>query len=824
MVKTLQFIHRHFFARLCNVRSLGIAVILTGSLVSAAEPEPSPVDFAHQIVPILKERCSECHGGEDSKGGFSINSRALFLDDETAVPGKAEESYFIELLLETDPDYMMPPEKEPRLPAAEIALLKQWVNEGMEWEPGFTFGVPAYEPPLLPHRPELPAVTDGRENPVDRLIDQYLVDGEYERPAPLGDAAFLRRASFDLIGLLPSPEETRAFLADSDPGKRDLLIDELLARDLAYTEHWLTFWNDLLRNDYAGTGFITGGRTQISAWLYESLKNNKPFDGMVRELISPPDENSAGFINGIEWRGTVSAGQTIPIQFSQSISQSLLGINMKCASCHDSFIDRWTLAEAYGLAAIYSEEPLELHRCDKPTGEAAKAAWLFPEIGQIDPAATKEDRLKQLAELLVHPDNGRVPRTMVNRLWGQLMGRGIVHPLDAMQTEPWNIDLLDWLASDFQEHGFDLKRTLRVIISSQAYQSLSPVHQDIDDMTDYIYDGPRAKRLTAEQFVDAIWQITDAGPTAYDAPVARGIVSSGLSEKLSFSSSWVWGPSVDEGLPLDGEKILLRRDFKPAKPIRSAGIIAAADNAYVLYLNNRQVLSGEKWTDLDAAPITSQIRPGQNRILIVAENRGSKPNAAGAFAAIRIEYEDGTDEIIVTDESWQVSETVPDGNQPGRWKLDDLSWETARVLSNSTWKKQTDANIGITLATASAGSEHRVRASLIKADELMRSLGRPNRDQIVTSRPSELSTLEAVNLSTSDSLIENLRAGAEKLASSSIGTEGLIEEVYLALLTRLPTVAETEILRDVLGDEPSIAAVTDLLWVVTMTPEFFIVR
>ena len=774
----------------------------------------------------MKERCSECHGGEKSKGGFSINTRALFLDDETAVPGKADESYFIELLLETDPDYMMPPEKEPRLPAAEIALLKQWVNEGMEWEPGFTFGVPAYEPPLLPHRPELPTMTNGRGNPVDRLIDHYLTAGEHERPAPLDDATFLRRASLDLIGTLPAPKETRAFLADSAPDKRDQLIDDLLTRDLPYTEHWLTFWNDLLRNDYAGTGFITGGRTQISAWLYESLKNNKRFDTMVRELIAPPDEQSAGFINGIKWRGTVSAGQTVPIQFSQSISQSLLGINMKCASCHDSFIDRWTLAEAYGLAAIYSEEPLELHRCDKATGEAAKAAWLFPEIGRVDPAATKDERLKQLAELLVHPDNGRVPRTIVNRLWGQLMGRGIVHPLDAMQTEPWNTDLLDWLAADFQDHGYDLKHTLRVIVSSQAYQSASPVSQESDDAAHYIYDGPRAKRLTAEQFIDAIWQITDAGPTAYDAPVARGIVPPGMKQKLSFPSSWVWGPSVDRGLPLDGEKVLLRRDFKPAKPIRSAGIIAAADNAYVLYLNNRQIFSGEKWTDLDAAPIASQIHPGQNRILIVAENRGSKPNAAGAFAALRIEYEDGTDEIIVTDESWQVSETVPPGTRPGKWKLDELNWETARVLPNATWKKQTDANIGPTLATASVGSEHRVRASLVKADELMRSLGRPNRDQIVTSRPGELSTLEAVNLSTSASLIEDLRAGAEKLTSGNTGSrpEYLIEEIYLALLTRLPTAEEIEFLRSILGNEPSSDAVTDLLWALTMTPDFFIVR
>ena len=106
------------------------------------------VDFVHSVVPILKEHCGDCHSGEESKGGFSINTRELFLDDDTAVPGDADASYFIELILEKDPDFMMPPEKKERVPSEHLAVLKQWVNEGMKWEPGFT-GVP-YEPPRTP--------------------------------------------------------------------------------------------------------------------------------------------------------------------------------------------------------------------------------------------------------------------------------------------------------------------------------------------------------------------------------------------------------------------------------------------------------------------------------------------------------------------------------------------------------------------------------------------------------------------------------------------------------------------------------------------------
>lgn len=808
-----------------SLKLAGSLVVIIGSFIAIMpKATAAEIDFVHQVVPILRQHCGECHSGEESKGGFSINTRALFLDDDTAIPGQADETYFIELILEPDPDYMMPPETKARVPAQHLAILKQWVNEGMKWEPGFTFGMPTYEPPFAPRRPDLPEVTDGRAHPIDRIIDQHLSANDQPRPSGIDDSTFLRRVSLDLIGLLPSPEETRIFLADENTDKRNQKIEDLLARNISYTEHWLTFWNDLLRNDYDGTGFITKGRTQISAWLYDSLKVNKPFNEMVTELIAPSDISSAGFINGIEWRGTVSAGQTLPIQFSQSLSQSFLGINMKCASCHDSFIDRWTLAEAYNLAAIYSEEPLELHRCDKPTGEIAQAAWLFPEIGQVNPEAPKKERLSQLAALMTHPENGRVPRTIVNRLWGQLMGHGIVHPLDAMQTKPWSEDLLDWLASDFQDNGFDLKRTLRTIVTSNAYQSAASMQESKPD--EFSFTGPLPKRLTAEQFIDAIWQITGSAPTGFHAPVARGVVPPELVQKLSFPSSWIWGPSVDnEGIPKHGEKILIRRDLKINKPIKSAGVIAAADNAFVLYLNNRQILDGVKWESLEAAPVTTQLRSGSNQLLMVAENRGPKPNAAGAFAALRIEYKDGTDDIIVTDEQWLVSETIPKGTRPARWEIQKLKWESARPLVNTTWKSKTDSRIGKTLAFASAGSEEKVRASLLRADDLMRSLGRPNRDQIVTSRPNEITTLEAIELSTSEKLMNHLKRGAVNFANrKELNSYQLVEEIYLATLCRRPSDLESKILTQSLGNNYDVDLITDLLWALALTPEFLFNR
>ncbi len=370
------------------LRFVSFAILLPFVLASNALGQA--IDFSHAVVPILRKHCVECHGNREAKGSFSINTRQLLVESGHVDLDAPKESYLLELVKSNDADEQMPPKNKPRLTSEEIQTLEKWIAGGLEWESGFSFAPPAYEPPLKPRRPELPDAVDGRDHPVDRILDAWIAKNSADRPAPISDAAFLRRVRLDITGLLPTPQELEAFAASQASDKREQKIEELLGDRLAYADHWLSFFNDLLRNDYSGTGFITGGRKQVSGWLYKALLDNKPFDELARELISPPTAESQGYIDGIRWRGEVSAGQTVEIQFAQSVAQSFLGINLKCASCHDSFIDRWKLDEAYGLAAIYSERPLEVHRCDKPVGRTAQAAWLFPEIGQVDPKAPSQ--------------------------------------------------------------------------------------------------------------------------------------------------------------------------------------------------------------------------------------------------------------------------------------------------------------------------------------------------------------------------------------------------------------------------------------------------
>lgn len=804
-----------------------VSLLALVAFASLAPPlSAADVDFAHDVVPILKEHCGKCHTGNEKKGGFSLNTRQSLLAGgelgPAVVVGKSARSDLVERITSSDKAVQMPPEG-PRLPPEKIAVLKQWIDQGLAWEDGFSFGQRIYEPPLAPRRPELPTVVDGRTNPVDRIIDGYLAERKLPQPQPLANAAFARRAYLDLVGLLPTPEELEAFEKNAASDKRALLVRELLARDVDYAEHWLTFWNDLLRNDYAGTGFITGGRQQITKWLYEALVTDKPYDQFARELIAPPNGESVGFIQGIRWRGDVSAGQTVEIQFAQSLGQSLLGINLKCASCHDSFIDRWTLEESFGLAAIYSERPLEIHRCDKPIGKTAKAAWLFPEIGQVDAAAPQAERLKQLAGVMTAPENGRFTRTIVNRLWHRLMGRGIVHPTDAMQTEPWNADLLDYLATHLADNGYSLKKTLELIATSQAYQSQAQVVTSGTDDQGYAYAGPRSKRLTAEQFLDAVWQITGSAPTKYDAPLVRGKPGGKSTGQDAIVGKWIWSLADSADAPA-GETVVFSKKWDLKQVPAQAVVVITCDNRYTLHVNGQKVHAGENWKQPDLIPLAGRLKAGPNELVIVANNGGNGPNPAGLLAELRLFAEDGSLETIASDASWQWTAQKPDAN--GRFKQQPQDWQPAAVVSRQeTWAGRANPAVAALLARGAQSAGLMVRASLLKSDFLMRLLGRPNRDQIVSVRPSELTTLTAIDLSNGQTLADALTRGSQNLRSRKWNSpEHFVGWLYRFALSREPTADELQILKQAVGDELSAQGVEDALWTVIMLPEFQLVR
>lgn len=631
--------------------SFAFAVLAISVGPLPAQPPGKTTDFAHDVVPILKAKCAKCHTNGTYKAGLSFDTRDELVKAKAAVPGKSAASEIIKRVTSKDPEERMPPGKAEPLTDKEVAVLARWIDDGLPWEPGFTFKPATYVAPLKPRKVALPPAKPGREHPIDRILDAYFSANKVPAPEPLDDAAFARRAYFDLIGLPPAAGELEAFVSDTDRGKRTRLVSRLLAEDRSYTDHWLAFWNDALRNEYKGTGYIDGGRKQITAWLYKSLLENKPYDRFARELISPAPE-SEGFAKGIVWRGAVNASQVVELQFSQNIGQVFFGANLKCASCHDSFIDSWKLDDAYGLAAVIADKPLAVHRCDKPTGATAGPKFLFPELGVIDAKAPKAKRLEQLAGLVTHPDNGRFSRTMANRVWHRLMGRGLVHPVDVMGNKPWSEDLLDYLAGYFAENNYDLKKLMAHIATSRAYQSRAvPLAKEVGD--GYVFRGPELKRLSAEQFIDAIWMLTGTAP---------------------------------------------------AKPVAPAAIPPFPDS-------------------------------------------------------------------------------VPKERQF-------------------------------------------VRATLVDCDPLMRSLGRPNREQVVTTRPDQLTTLQALDLANGQILTTTLDRGAANIlkANPRATPDELAEWVFVRALSRKPTAGERAAAKQLLGEKPTTESVADLLWVVVMLPEFQLVR
>ena len=490
-----------------------------------------------QVRTILAHNCYSCHGRSKAKGKLRLDTREFVMkggeDGVIVVPGHPEKSEIIRRINLAPHHKKRMPAKGKRLTMEEIATIRFWIQQGAPWPQGpekSLYRVAALEP----RTPVIPPVNSGIALPVDRFVNDYFQKNKISWLKVVDDRTYIRRVYLDVTGLLPAPDSVDAFIRNAKQDKREILVRKLLGRNADYAQHWLTFWNDALRNDYTGAGYIDGGRFDITKWLYISLKNNKPYDAFVRELISP-DKESNGFIRGITWRGSINASQRIEMQAAQNVSQVFLGLNIKCASCHDSFINDWRLDDAYAFANIFADAPLEINRCDKPTGKRAGTRILFNELGKIDSAAFTKDRLKQLADYLTQPKDGRLYRTLVNRIWAQLMGRGIVEPVDAMDKEPWSQDLLDWLASDFVAKGYDVKKLIYAILTSRTYQLPSVGVRDAEGITapEYVFRGMLRRRLTAEQFADAVSATLQ--PLYPDSAVENKLFPNTIKKEIPFA-------------------------------------------------------------------------------------------------------------------------------------------------------------------------------------------------------------------------------------------------------------------------------------------------
>lgn len=344
-----------------------------------------------------------------------------------------------------------------------------------------------------------------------------LVQAEWQRlgvtPAPLADDyTFFRRVHFDLIGTLPQAEEVRAFVASTDPAKRQKLIDDLIQRP-EYADYWSLKWGDLLRvhRRYVGDK----GLGSFSSWLKRSIRENKSLDKLVHELLTAEGNLYA---NGPVAYYFVDQK---PEELAETTAQLFLGVRLQCARCHHHPMEVWGQDDYYGLAAFFTRLEVRdtgergrfggiqsLRTADHETRTLQRPAQprLF---GSIEAVPSQGDPRKALADWMVSPSNPYFARNFANRYWAYLIGRGIVEPIDDMRATnpPSNPALLDALASDLIKHQFDLTHLVRTICNSSVYQlqaELAPDH----DKDGQLFTHRVPKRLPAEALLDAINQAT----------------------------------------------------------------------------------------------------------------------------------------------------------------------------------------------------------------------------------------------------------------------------------------------------------------------------
>ncbi len=451
--------------------------------------------FHGKVLPILRENCFRCHGEKD-KGGLKLDSREAVLkagDSEipAVVPGDVNASELVGRIRSGD----MPPTEE-GLSESQIEMLEQWVANGALW--------PA--PPVS--------------------------DADVALAPMIDDAAFLRRIYLDTIGIPPTEDEATAFLADEDPAKRSRLIHELL-EDERVADGWMSFWLDLLAENPTLINASLNSTGPFRWFLHDSLRDNRPFDRMVTELImmrgGAAEGGSAGFGIAAENDAPLAAKGHI-------VASAFLGIELQCARCHDSPYHSTTQKDLYSLAAMFNRKPVTVPKTSQvpaaffanqevrksliqvtlEANAAVPPEWPFatvtgvsdgPEMDKLmhDPADTRE----RLAALVTAPQNSRFARVIVNRIWKRLMGTAFVEPVhDWEGGTASHPHLLDWLAHEFVAGDYDLRHIVRLIVSSQTYQREAVGQNLAAPATMRFFNAPDRRRLSAEQIVDSLHHAT----------------------------------------------------------------------------------------------------------------------------------------------------------------------------------------------------------------------------------------------------------------------------------------------------------------------------
>jgi hypothetical protein len=391
-------------------------------------------------------------------------------------------------------------------------------------------------------------------NYVDRHVFAKLRLMRFPPAALCSDAEFLRRATLDALGVLPTPEEVRAFLADGSPDKREKLIDRLLERP-EFADLWALKWSDLLR--VREETLDAEGSRVYHTWIRSSMASGIPLDRFARELITASGDTSTS--PAANYYRAVSD----PTNWMETTAQLFMGRRVQCAKCHNHPFDRMTQDEYYSLAAFFAQVTVRTQSAPgerggrRRRGERPRTVGLNPEAQMVQPrtgevmpprlpdgaapaAKSDADRRQSLARWLTSPTNPYFAPAMANRIWYHLMGRGIVEPVDDFrETNPSSNDpLLAALSRDLVAHGFDLRHLTRVIMNSTTYQLAARPHPlSREDTVYFSHAAPRL--LPAEVLYDAISGATGVAEPFPGLPeTTRAVLIPGTAERVPFLAAF----------------------------------------------------------------------------------------------------------------------------------------------------------------------------------------------------------------------------------------------------------------------------------------------
>ncbi len=374
--------------------------------------------------------------------------------------------------------------------------------------------------------PAVPTASTTGGNAIDRFLAAKLASAKVQ-PAPLtDDATFLRRLAFDTVGVPPTPEQLRAFLADQSPNKRAAAIDRFLALP-GWADNWVGYWQDVLAENPGILKPTLNNTGPFRWWIHESFADNKPLDRFATELIAM---DGSVYHGGPAGFGLATQNDVPMADRAQIVSSAFLAMNLACARCHDAPYHDFKQKELFSMAAMLKRDAQDVPKSSsipdnanikvgkriqvtlKP-GEKVAPEWMFAShgaAGSADFTRKADDTREQLAAYITSPASDRFAQVIVNRAWKRWLGVGFIEPVDDWENKTASHpELLAWLAREFMANGYDLKHLARLVFNSQAYQRVAGLHTPAsDEPADRLFASPARRRLAAEQIVDSLFAVT----------------------------------------------------------------------------------------------------------------------------------------------------------------------------------------------------------------------------------------------------------------------------------------------------------------------------